>query len=61
MKKHLVTCDGCGKESELFENSFTDFRLPEGWGNPSDVDDKIDLCPKCYKNYKKCAKKCLDE
>lgn len=47
MIKHIVICDRCGKEVDLDYG----LKVPQNWFQ-DDLQDK-DLCPKCYKEYKK--------
>lgn len=55
MTKHTVICDRCGKEEKMEERTSHYFYnkyyvKPGKWGEDGKYED---LCPKCFKEYKK--------
>ena len=51
----IVTCDRCGFEVRIprEEAKIMGSRVPDGWGFALGTAQETDLCPACYKEYKR--------
>lgn len=55
---HKIECDSCHVLANLKVSYFGNYNLsPKGWHYVSDIGE--DYCPKCYKKYQECLKRCM--
>jgi hypothetical protein len=47
-ERHILTCDGCGMEEDLFCDGRGSPKIPRDWDQES---DSADYCPDCVEQH----------
>jgi len=53
MRIHIVECDKCGEEANMRYTDYSGYTLPRRWKHVYENGFEMDLCPHCYKAYKR--------